>query len=137
MSWHLATIFRSLPVVGLEASSSSASQRPSWSPKPNLLGYYRLLLGYSQKEFYQKGKLGRFEPLEAKAPAAVLCSSCLLLSAVVRSQFCVPAGGWSGETVSSGSAASGGSGITSSQERGPQPRQTAEKGGRRRRVRGR
>ena len=24
-----------------------------------LLGYYRLLLGYSQKEFYQKSKLGR------------------------------------------------------------------------------
>ena len=36
------------------------------STKPNLLGYYRLLLGYSQKEFYQKSKLGRFEVLEAK-----------------------------------------------------------------------
>jgi len=34
--------------------------------KPNLLGYYRLLLGYSQKEFYQKSKLGRFEILETK-----------------------------------------------------------------------
>src|SRR5437016_2341296 len=34
--------------------------------KPNLLGYYRLLLGYSQKEFYHKSKLGRFEILEAK-----------------------------------------------------------------------
>ena len=34
--------------------------------KPNLLGYYRLLLGYSQKEFYQKSKLGRFESLETK-----------------------------------------------------------------------
>ncbi len=34
--------------------------------KPNLLGYYRLLLGFSQKEFYQKSKLGRFETLEAK-----------------------------------------------------------------------
>ena len=34
--------------------------------KPSLLGYYRLLLGYSQKEFYQKCKLGRFEALEAK-----------------------------------------------------------------------
>jgi len=33
--------------------------------KPNLLGYYRLLLGYSQKEFYQKSKLARFERLEA------------------------------------------------------------------------
>jgi hypothetical protein len=34
--------------------------------KPNLLGYYRLLLGYSQKEFYQKSKLARFETMEAK-----------------------------------------------------------------------
>ena len=34
--------------------------------KPNLLGYYRLLLGYSQKEFYQKSKLGRFEIMEAR-----------------------------------------------------------------------
>jgi len=34
--------------------------------KPNLLGYYRLLLGYSQKEFYHKSGLGRFEVLEAK-----------------------------------------------------------------------
>jgi hypothetical protein len=34
--------------------------------KPNLLGYYRLMLGFSQKEFYQKSKLGRFEILEAK-----------------------------------------------------------------------
>src|SRR6266404_5206393 len=34
--------------------------------KPNLIGYYRLLLGYSQKEFYQKSKLARFERLEAK-----------------------------------------------------------------------
>src|SRR5947209_6194558 len=33
--------------------------------KPNLLGYYRLLLGYSQKEFYQKSKLARFERLES------------------------------------------------------------------------
>jgi hypothetical protein len=34
--------------------------------KPNLLGYYRLLTGYSQKEFYQKSKLGRFEIMETK-----------------------------------------------------------------------
>lgn len=34
--------------------------------KPNLLGYYRLLLGYSQKEFYQKSKLARFERMETK-----------------------------------------------------------------------
>jgi XcyI restriction endonuclease len=32
--------------------------------KPNLLGYYRLLLGYSQKEFYNKTKLGRFKCME-------------------------------------------------------------------------
>ena len=32
--------------------------------KPSLLAYYRLLLGYSQKEFYTKAKLGRFKCLE-------------------------------------------------------------------------
>jgi hypothetical protein len=34
------------------------------SVKPSLLGYYRLLLGYSQKEFYSKGPFGRFKRLE-------------------------------------------------------------------------
>ncbi len=33
---------------------------------PRLLGYYRLLLGFSQKEFYNKGKLGRFVSMEEK-----------------------------------------------------------------------
>ena len=33
---------------------------------PKLLGYYRLLLGFSQKEFYNKSKLARFERLESK-----------------------------------------------------------------------
>ena len=33
---------------------------------PRLLGYYRLLLGYSQKEFFNKSKLGRFAAMEAK-----------------------------------------------------------------------
>jgi hypothetical protein len=33
---------------------------------PRLLGYYRLLLGYSQKEFFNKGKLGRFAAMETK-----------------------------------------------------------------------
>lgn len=33
---------------------------------PRLLGYYRLLMGYSQKEFYNKSKLGRFSSMEAK-----------------------------------------------------------------------
>ena len=31
---------------------------------PFLLGYYRLLLGFSQKEFYSKGPFGRFKVLE-------------------------------------------------------------------------
>lgn len=34
------------------------------SLKPNLLAYYRLLLGYSQKEFFTKLKLGRFSTME-------------------------------------------------------------------------
>src|SRR3954468_22593600 len=33
--------------------------------KPNLLGYYRLLLGFSQKEFYSQSKLGRFRAMES------------------------------------------------------------------------
>ena len=33
---------------------------------PRLLGYYRLLMGYSQKEFYHKGKLVRFSALEER-----------------------------------------------------------------------
>ncbi|MHC1728304.1 MAG: XcyI family restriction endonuclease [Syntrophobacteraceae bacterium] len=33
---------------------------------PFLLGYYRLLLGLSQKEFYNKGPLGRFKGLEER-----------------------------------------------------------------------
>lgn len=32
--------------------------------QPRLLGYYRLLLGYSQKEHYHKAGLGRFKGLE-------------------------------------------------------------------------
>ena len=31
---------------------------------PKLLGYYRLLLGFSQKELFNKGKLGRFKSME-------------------------------------------------------------------------
>jgi len=40
---------------------------------PRLLGYYRLLMGFSQKEFYNKGGLGRFDSLESKGiiPARV------------------------------------------------------------------
>jgi hypothetical protein len=33
---------------------------------PKLLGYYRLLLGFSQKEFYNKSKLARLEIMESK-----------------------------------------------------------------------
>lgn len=33
---------------------------------PFLLGYYRLLLGFSQKEFYSKGPFGKVKPLEDK-----------------------------------------------------------------------
>lgn len=33
---------------------------------PRLLGYYRLLLGFSQKEFFNKTKLGRFAAMEEK-----------------------------------------------------------------------
>lgn len=33
---------------------------------PRVLGYYRLLLGFSQKEFFNKGKLGRFKSMEEK-----------------------------------------------------------------------
>lgn len=33
---------------------------------PFLLGYYWLLLGFSQKEFYSKGPFGKFKALEEK-----------------------------------------------------------------------
>jgi len=32
--------------------------------KPALLGYYRLLLGFSQKEFYGRGRFGQFKRME-------------------------------------------------------------------------
>lgn len=38
---------------------------------PKLLGYYRLLLGFSQKEFYNKSKLARLEVLESKGEVPV------------------------------------------------------------------
>jgi hypothetical protein len=55
---------------------------------PFLLGYYRLLLGISQKEFYSKGPFGQFKSMEEKGKLSVnaknnlqaLCSS-LILSA--------------------------------------------------------
>jgi len=41
--------------------------------RPSLLGYYRLLYGLSQKEFYNKGPYGRFKRLEdaGTIPAAI------------------------------------------------------------------
>jgi hypothetical protein len=39
---------------------------------PCLLGYYRLLFGLSQKEFYNKGPFGRFKVLEEKGTLASL-----------------------------------------------------------------
>ena len=41
--------------------------------QPTLLGYYRLLLGFSQKEFYGKGRYGRFKRMEeaGEIPAGV------------------------------------------------------------------
>lgn len=38
---------------------------------PKLLGYYRLLLGFSQKEFYNKSKLARLEVMESKGEVPV------------------------------------------------------------------
>jgi hypothetical protein len=37
-----------------------------FAANPRLLGYYRLLLGFSQKEFFNKGKLGRFKAMEER-----------------------------------------------------------------------
>jgi hypothetical protein len=41
--------------------------------RPSLLGYFRLLYGLSQKEFYNKGPYGRFKRLEdaGTIPAAI------------------------------------------------------------------
>jgi hypothetical protein len=49
--------------------------------KPNLLGYYRLLLGFSQKQFYTQASLGRFKSMEfsgriQKAAASELNELC-------------------------------------------------------------
>jgi len=38
---------------------------------PKLLGYYRLLLGFSQKELFTKGNLARFKPMEEKGVISV------------------------------------------------------------------
>lgn len=40
---------------------------------PYLLGYYRLLLGFSQKEFYSKGPFGLFKAMEEKGKVSKQC----------------------------------------------------------------
>jgi hypothetical protein len=42
---------------------------------PFLLGYYRLLLGFSQKEFYNKGPFGCFRHMEEKGKVSTLALS--------------------------------------------------------------
>lgn len=53
---------------------------------PRLLGYYRLLLGFSQKEFDNKGKLGRFKALEEenRVPDGVAAQIEPLCSALIE-----------------------------------------------------
>jgi hypothetical protein len=54
---------------------------------PALLGYYRLLLGLSQKEFYNKGPFGRFKRLEEKGaiPAALAAQMVPLCRSLIGS----------------------------------------------------
>lgn len=42
---------------------------------PFLLGYYRLLLGFSQKDFYSKGPFGLFRSMEEKGVLSKKCKS--------------------------------------------------------------
>lgn len=51
--------------------------------RPSLLGYYRLLYGLSQKEFYSKGPFGRFRALEELNTIPQRCVS--LIPALCRS----------------------------------------------------
>lgn len=56
------------------------------SKNPFLLGYYRLLYGFSQKEFYNRGPFGRFKKLETagvlpQALASQVSELCRCLSA--------------------------------------------------------
>lgn len=44
---------------------------------PFLLGYYRLLLGFSQKDFYSKGPFGLFKSMEEKGKLSKNAKSCL------------------------------------------------------------
>lgn len=57
---------------------------------PRLLGYYRLLLGFSQKEFYSKGPFGKFKSMEEKGVLTqfqIHSLSPLCKSLIVSSQF--------------------------------------------------
>lgn len=62
---------------------------------PYLLGYYRLLFGFSQKEFYSKGPFGIFKGLEEKGKISsaaatnleALCSSLIETATVVTEQI--------------------------------------------------
>ena len=59
---------------------------------PFLLGYYRLLLGFSQKEFYTKGPFGRFRLMEDKgeiSKAAIKEVEDLCLSLIESSEYFV------------------------------------------------
>lgn len=59
---------------------------------PHLLGYYRLLLGLSQKEFYSKGPFGRFKRLEESgeiAPAVAPLVPALCQSLIQSAQALV------------------------------------------------
>jgi len=60
---------------------------------PSLLGYYRLLLGFSQKEFYNKGPFGKFKRLEDGLLAAHLRPEIkeLCRSLIASSSFLVDA----------------------------------------------
>jgi len=60
--------------------------------RPCLLGYYRLLYGFSQKEFYTKGPFGAFKPLEERdeVPSAVAeALPALCLSLIASGQMLV------------------------------------------------
>lgn len=54
---------------------------------PYLLGYYRLLLGFSKKEFYNKGPFGRFQILEGRGevPDALRPEIPALCTSLIRS----------------------------------------------------
>jgi hypothetical protein len=54
---------------------------------PFLVGYYRLLLGFSKKEFYNKGPFGRFQALEERGeiPDAIRAEIAAFCTSLVKS----------------------------------------------------